>query len=125
MPRSASGTWPGLHSMAIKLPEVPSRIARLPRDPRGYPVPWFVEWIDGKPDFRVMDARKLKLALREPRCWICGGQLGTYKAFNFGPISAVNGLSGEPPSHRECAIFAAQACPFLSHPKMRRNERNL
>jgi hypothetical protein len=29
-----------------ELPELPSRITRLPVDDRGYPVPWFGEWFD-------------------------------------------------------------------------------
>jgi hypothetical protein len=38
---------------------MPARFARLPADERGYPVPKFVEWIDGKPDFRCVDSRWL------------------------------------------------------------------
>jgi len=31
----------------------------LPIDPdRGYPVPWFVAWVNGKPDFRVIGVGK-------------------------------------------------------------------
>ena len=40
------------------LPPMPSRIAALPVDERGYPVPWFVAWIDGKPEFRCADPAK-------------------------------------------------------------------
>lgn len=32
----------------ISLPPIPDAIAKLPRDERGYPVPWFVPWIDGR-----------------------------------------------------------------------------
>lgn len=107
------------------LPELPSRMRALPVDSRGYPVPYFVEWIDGKPDFRVADQRKLAACIYFKRCWICGQPLGQYKAFVIGPMCAVNRVSAEPPSHIECAKFAAQACPFLAHPKAVRREANL
>jgi hypothetical protein len=105
--------------------EVPQRVTKLPVDERGYPVPWFVMWIDGKPDFRVIDGAKMSLAIKEKRCWICGDKLGVNLAFVIGPMCAINRVISEPPSHRDCAIFALQACPFLSRPKMRRNEFNI
>lgn len=107
------------------LPELPPRMRALPVDERGYPVPYFVEWIDEKPDFRVADQRKLAACIYYKRCWICGAPLGQYKAFVIGPMCAVNRVSAEPPSHIECAKFAAQACPFLAHPKAIRREANL
>ena len=36
------------------LPPLPRRFLGLPIDDRGYPVPWFVHWVDGKPDFRLV-----------------------------------------------------------------------
>lgn len=103
----------------------PSRIAALPTDHRGYPVPWFVAWIDGKPDFRVIAPGKIETALMQCKCWICGGQLGKYVAFVIGPMCAINRVSAEPPSHKDCAEYAAKACPFLSMPKMKRREDGL
>jgi hypothetical protein len=102
----------------------------LEKDPRGYPVPWFVDRAappkDGGPDFRVMDGRRLKLAIRERRCWVCGlrlrSEIGTFVA---GPMCGVNRTSAEPPCHRECAIASAKRCPFLSHPGRIRDEDNL
>lgn len=107
------------------LPPLPHRIAQLPRDERGYPVPWFVEWIEGKPDFRVVDGRKLRDAIVLKACWICGQPLGVYKSFLIGPMCAVNRTSGEPPSHTDCARFAAITCPFLTHPHAKRREHAL
>ncbi|MFD1557053.1 hypothetical protein ACFSHT_15740 [Paraburkholderia silviterrae] len=107
------------------LPELPQRMRALPVDSRGYPVPYFVDWIDGKPDFRVMDSRKLAACVYYKRCWICGEPLGQYKAFVIGPMCAVNRVSAEPPSHTDCAKFAAQACPFLALPKAARRESNM
>lgn len=101
--------------------EVPRRMRGLPVDERGWLVPWFVAWIDGKPDHRVIDAGKRVQAMRFRRCWLCGEPLGTRGAFVLGPMCAVNRTNGEPPSHYDCARFAVQACPFLSQPRAKRN----
>lgn len=107
------------------LPEPPSRVAKLPVDGRGYPVPWFVAWIDGTPDFRVVGERKVVDAVMFGQCWICGEKLGRHVAYVVGPMCAVNRVSSEPPSHRDCAVYAARACPFLVRPHMRRREAGL
>lgn len=105
--------------------EIPSRIKKLQRNEKGYPVPWFVQWIDGKPDFRVMDSEKWIAAVEHKLCWVCGEGMGKFKAFVIGPMCAVNRTSSEPPSHRECAEFSAKACPFLIEPARARRETNL
>ena len=105
--------------------EIPARIKKLQRNEKGYPVPWFVKWIDGKPDFRVMDAEKWVKAVKFKLCWVCGDPMGAFKAFVIGPMCTVNRTSSEPPSHRECAEFSAKACPFLTDPKRTRRETNL
>jgi hypothetical protein len=56
---------------------------------------------------------------------VCGGPLGRYEAFVLGPMCAVNRTSAEPPSHRDCAIWSARNCPFLSRPHARRRENNM
>jgi len=89
---------------------------------RGYPVPWFVDWIDGQPEFRAMDRRKFVRAINERLCWVCGNELFGELIFTVGPMCGINKISSEPPSHRECARFSARACPFLSKPKMERRE---
>ncbi len=100
-------------------------MAHLPRDKHGRPVPWFVAWIDGQPDFRVIGPGKIADAVRCGLCWLCGGTLGSWKAFVIGPMCAINRVSAEPPSHRDCAVYAAQACPFLTTPAMTRRDRHL
>lgn len=105
-----------------ELPPAPERIRRLPIDRRGYPVPWFVSWVDGEPDHRVMDSGKIGPALRDRRCWVCGDVLGKWSAYVIGPMCSVTLTSGEPPSHRDCAVWAAQACPHLSRPHARRRD---
>lgn len=104
--------------------EMPARIERLPRDRRGYPVPWFVAWVDGEPDFRVLKEDAIVDALRFDTCWICGGALGRHRTYVIGPMGAVNRVSAEPPSHRECAEYSARVCPFLTIPHMHRVEGN-
>src|SRR5262249_43089802 len=94
-------------------------------DDRGFPVPWFVAWINGKPDFRIIDTPKIPKALRLDLCWLCGQTLGRFRTFVIGPMCMVNRVSSEPPSHIDCAEYAVKACPFLTHPQMRRNEKNL
>jgi hypothetical protein len=111
--------------MTVSLPPLPRRIQRLPRDRRGFPIPWFVATIDGEPDFRVIGRGKLADAVRQKRCWVCGEPLGRKLAFVIGPMCAITRVISEPPSHRDCALFSAHACPFLTQPRMRRNEKDL
>lgn len=106
--------------------ERPPRVARLPLDDRGYPIPWFVATVSGRPDFRVVRPGGVQTAIADSRCWICGQLLiDTRVAYVVGPMCAVNRTSSEPPSHRDCARYAAQACPFLARPHARRRETGL
>jgi hypothetical protein len=122
--------------MLAKLPSPPVRIARLPKDERGYPIPWFVAWFqDGvekgarvpgaKADFRVLGSGKRELAVKKRLCWICGEPLGVHQVFAIGPMCAVNRTTMEPPGHRACMEYSAIACPFLTVPARRRNEAGL
>jgi hypothetical protein len=105
--------------------EVPDRMKRLPINDQGYLIPFFVPYYDGKPEFRGFDPQKMAICVRHKRCWLCGEQLGRYMTFVIGPMCAVNRVSAEPPSHHRCAEFAVLACPFLTQPKMRRNEKDM
>jgi hypothetical protein len=40
-------------------------------------------------------------------------------------MCAINRVSSEPPSHRECAEYGILACPFLSKPAAKRNDADL
>lgn len=112
--------------MKAGLPTPPAQIAELPVAPNGYPVPWFVSWVHGKPEFRAADARKMMLAIRDRRCWVCGyGIAPGPVTFVLGPMCTVNRVSAEPPSHFECAKYSAEACPFLTKPQMVRRESDL
>lgn len=109
----------------IKLPPIPMRMVDLPRDERGYPVPWFVAWKDGAPEFRCTEQEKIIQAVRDRLCWVCGKPHDRLATYVIGPMCAVNRTSAEPPSHRLCAEFSAVACPFLSRPKAKRREAGM
>jgi hypothetical protein len=100
-------------------------MANLKISDEGYPVPWFVSWIHGKPDFRAVDTEKLIIAMRHKKCFLCGKNLGVHMTFVIGPMCAVNRTSAEPPAHHSCALYSVQACPFLTQPRMRRNEKDM
>lgn len=107
----------------------PKEIWNLPKDKRGYPVPFFVDMrapkINGNPDFRVMSAESMTRCIKEKLCWICGKPLGPVMCFPAGPMCGINRTSAEPPSHGTCAFWSARACPFLAQPKRIRDEADL
>lgn len=105
----------------------PGRIQLLPRDKHRRPVPWFVAWVDGAPDFRLIKPGGVVEAVASRLCWICGCQFLRQepRASVIGPMCAVNRISAEPPSHESCATYAARACPFLATPNMIRRDRQL
>lgn len=105
-----------------RFPDLPKRMRSLPLDARGFPVPRFVEWVDGRPDFRIISTQHMDACVKHRRCWICGEPLGRWLVFVTGPMCCINRISPEPPSHYECAAFAARACPFLSQPLAKRGQ---
>jgi hypothetical protein len=113
------------YNASIRAIQMTDRIRKLPISPTGFPVPWFVAWIDGVPDFRVIRPNGIFLAHKRKICWICGEPLGKIFAMGLGPMCAINRTISEPPSHRECMIYAARACPFLANPRARRNTVDL
>lgn len=104
--------------------DFPARIKHLPQW-AGRPVPWFVAWIDGVPDFRIVDTNKLGPAIQENRCWVCGDKMGHYKSFVVGPMCALTRVVSEPPSHLACARFSAIVCPFMNTPARTRRDTAL
>lgn len=117
---------------------LPPRFRKLAIDERGFPVPYFVQWIDpmsgkpvprgqGVPDFRVLNKQHWHDCVdpKKQLCWLCGEPLGQYRTFVIGPMCSISLVTAEPPSHHECASFAVRVCPFLSNPMAKRNERDL
>lgn len=105
--------------------DMPARIAKLPRSDKGFPIPFFAEENNGVRDFRVVSHQKMVHAVRFKKCWVCGEPLGRFMAFVIGPMCAINRTISDPPSHRECAIFSAKNCPFLSSPLAKRRAEGL
>lgn len=104
------------------LEPLPERMRGLKVDGSGYPVPWFVAWVDGDPEFRAMDAAKFRTAVKENRCWVCGQALGRFQVFVIGPMCGVTRTSSEPPAQQECARWSARNCPFLTQRQVKRRE---
>lgn len=102
------------------------RIAALPVDSRGYPVPFFVQKMpDGNWDFRIADSRKLQACLTLGLCWVCGQAMGKFKTFTIGPMCGINRTTAEPPEHKDCAEWSVKNCPFMTRPHMVRREDEL
>ena len=108
-----------------KMIDMPDTMTRLPLDKRGYPVPKFVAWINGEPDFRIIAPGWFKKCVEQNLCWLCGCKLGRKKWFVIGPMCCITHASVEPPSHKLCAEFAAKNCPFLTKPMAKRNDRDM
>jgi hypothetical protein len=99
--------------------EIPPRMRKLDRDPRGYPIPWGVlRDQQGRAHFTVNDEGKRVLALLESLCPICGGKMPARRFFVGGPRSAFddNGAYNDPPMHGECMRYALRTCPYLAAP---------
>lgn len=115
----------------------PDRMRLLPKDERGFIVPWFVAWMNetgepvrpaspgSTPDFRIIRPGAQRAAHQGSLCWLCGKHLSARKCFVIGSMCLVNRVSSEPPSHVACAEYAARVCPFLTKPKMVRNTKDL
>jgi hypothetical protein len=101
---------------------MPERMRKLEVDKRGYPVPWFVQWVNGEPDFRIVNPNRFRQAIRFGNCWICGDRLGARRTFVMGTLNIVNRVTSEPACHVDCAKFAAMACPFLVLPNAKYRE---
>ena len=95
--------------------QTPDAIADLPKDQRGYPIPFFVyRPEDGaEPDLRIADVRTQRLCHLKRLCWVCGRKLGETLAFIGGPKSVQQHVFVDYAMHLECAEFSMRTCPFL------------
>lgn len=109
-----------MNDVRREFPDLPRRTQSLPRSKLGFPIPYFAEEVNGERDFRVVSPHKMAHAVRNNICWVCGERMGKFKAFVIGPMCGINRTISDPPSHRECAIFSATNCPFLSRPLAKR-----
>jgi len=103
---------------------VPERMARLPRDERGYAIPWMVfRDSDGRAHFTINDENRRQKIIAKDLCSICAQPLLRGRWFVGGPGSAFheNGAYRDPPMHYECACYALQVCPYLAAPRYSKN----
>ena len=115
-----------IYALRPGLPPLPDHMKALPLDTRGLPIPWFVATLaDGSRDFRIADSAKRQRAVKSNLCWVCGNKVHRTFAFVVGPMCVCTRTTSEPACHVDCAIWSAQACPFLSRPRMRRNAKGL
>lgn len=99
---------------------MPDRIARLPRDSRGYPIPVIVTYdTAGLPLFTVNDSAVHRKCVDKKLCAICGERLTKELWFAGGPQSALHphGMYFDSAMHHECVTYAMQVCPYLSMPR--------
>ena len=108
----------------VDMVSLPMRMRSLSIDERGFPIPWFVAYKDGKPEFRAMDGEKFVRALRGKLCWVCGQKLGVTMAFVAGPMCGINRTSAEPPSHRDCARCRSSGTGTTTPRRLRQLEWN-
>lgn len=110
------------HALRKDLPPLTPRIAKLPVDKRGYPIPFFVAYVNGEPEFRAADGEKRHRCLKFGLCWCCGQPLDRTRTFAIGPMCAITRTTSEPANHPDCAEWSVKGCPFLSKPQMVRRE---
>ncbi len=99
---------------------IPERMQKLPRDARGYPIPFnILRDKDGKAHFTINDHEKAAICVNERRCPICGDLNDKTLWFAGGPLSAFHpaGCYIDQPMHHECVQYAMKVCPYLAAPR--------
>lgn len=105
--------------------EIPKELAHLKIDSRGYPIPYFVSEINGKPEFRFIRPERIEMIIERKVCHICGKKLSDdFVYFISGPMGLQNKISTDAAMHRVCAEFSLFACPhlFLQKSERRRGD---
>lgn len=104
---------------------IPALMKDLPLDDRGYPIPYFVPIVNGKPEFRYQDSNKREICLKRKFCSVCGNRL-LDKQFWFisGPMGLMNRISSDAPMHEECARYSINVCPHLIYFKAERRSED-
>lgn len=97
--------------------EMPERVKKLSRDPRGFPIPYVILVDENGAHFKINDESKVQKALKYKLCAICGyGMKSGDMWLAGGPLSAFHpdGAFNDTPMHYECGKYALQVCPFLA-----------
>jgi len=103
--------------------EIPKELQHLKVDERGYPIPFFVPYHEGKPNFRFTDMAKIIECVEHNKCGVCGKKL--YKDYSYiitGKVGMGNRVSSDAAMHRACAEFALISCPHMYYEKAERKE---
>lgn len=105
---------------------IPEFLKHLPVDERGYVIPYFATYVDGKPDFRLLNISKQETCIKYNKCAVCGKKLidGVYY-FISGPMGFLNQVSTDPAMHKECAEYSLKVCPHLLYQNAERRHTNL
>lgn len=99
---------------------IPPRMAALPRDHRGYPIPVIVyRDSHGRAQFTINDTPKRQRLIAADACPICGQRLQRGRWFVGGPGSAFDpdGVYLDTGMHDKCAHYALMVCPYLAAPR--------
>ncbi|WP_280423708.1 hypothetical protein [Nocardia carnea] len=94
---------------------VPSRLRSAPTA-QGMIVPFVtVAHRDrSKPVWGQLDGSRLRAALVEQLCQICGEPLDDPVVVFVRPADYLRGIAVEPATHRECGTYSTQTCPMLA-----------
>jgi hypothetical protein len=96
---------------------VPARMQALEKDKRGFPVPYVVlRDKHGVPQFQINDELRVRQALAQDLCAICGEKMNDDKWLVGGPQSAFHpqGAYIDTPTHHACLEYALKVCPYLA-----------
>lgn len=129
--------------MSWKDVPMPPAVAALPKDKRGYPIPWISEWerpddsvgvvFDhegyavvgcgceiglGEPNLGKLCPRRQRRAMRHKLCDVCGSRVDAPFIF-MGRRG--NLCYSESALHTECAIYSVQVCVAIRTPLKRAN----
>lgn len=83
----------------------------------GMPVPAFIKWVDGKPNFRQIDEQQYMRHYQYRLCAICGTKLGLSCYWLGGEACMASHEFINGAMHRECAELSIRWCPFLNKTK--------
>jgi len=96
---------------------IPLRMAHLPKDKRGFPIPVSILLDnEGTPHFTITDTHKATSCAIADTCHLCGKSLTRAKWLIGGPRCAfhTNGAYLDGPMHLECAQYALNVCPYIA-----------
>jgi hypothetical protein len=95
-------------------PPIPASLAHRPVA-GGIALPWVnAELAGGGVDFRSPHTAKYERAWKQCLCQSCGGPATPRPVLVCGPRQVLTLRFDEPPTCPPCAVYASQACPFVS-----------